>query len=238
MSFVLVSPSTESWFQVRDSGALEAGVTGSAGATVASVSTIESIVAICGWIIPTPFAIPVTASPSPASPRDAASAGSSMVTVETFMTESVVRSASAAAARWVSLEPSAGRRRPQAPPRPVERQPRADDAGRQRQDVVDRDRGRRGDAGRRPPAGPRRRRLPWLRSRSRSSRRPRATSRCAPAPSGSVSARCRRRELDRCRCELVRREHGGRRGGSVRHHDEREIRPSARLDPGTRPRQR
>ena len=59
VSLVLVSPSTESWSQVR-AAAAAAGAWSVAGSAVASVRTIDSIVAIRGWIIPTPFAMPVT----------------------------------------------------------------------------------------------------------------------------------------------------------------------------------
>src|SRR4029079_2592203 len=71
-----------------------------AGSTVASVSTIESIVAIRGWIIPTPFAIPVTRTARTVCPSRS---GSVIVVVATFVTESVVRSASAAAVSPASV---------------------------------------------------------------------------------------------------------------------------------------
>ena len=50
-----------------------AGPTGRSGATAASVSTIESIVAIIGWIIPTPLAMPLTVTVRGARRRRAAS---------------------------------------------------------------------------------------------------------------------------------------------------------------------
>ena len=59
MSFVLVSPSTESWFQVRTVAA-RSSPWRVAGLTAASVRTTASIVAIRGWIIPTPLAMPET----------------------------------------------------------------------------------------------------------------------------------------------------------------------------------
>ena len=59
MSLVLVSPSTESWSQVRAAARAEQRWS-VAGSAVASVSTTESIVAIRGWIIPTPLQMPVT----------------------------------------------------------------------------------------------------------------------------------------------------------------------------------
>ena len=59
LSLVLVSPSTESWFQVVADAARRRSRS-VAGEAVASVRTIESIVAIRGWIIPTPLAMPVT----------------------------------------------------------------------------------------------------------------------------------------------------------------------------------
>ena len=81
MSFVLVSPSTESWSQVR--AALARSIAWSAaGSAVASVSTIESIVAMRGWIIPTPFAMPVTVTGTVPPPG----AGRSTVAVATFVT--------------------------------------------------------------------------------------------------------------------------------------------------------
>ena len=61
--------------------------------TAASVSTTESIVAMFGWIIPTPFAMPLTVTVTGAP----SASGSSTVVVATFVTESVVRSASAIA---------------------------------------------------------------------------------------------------------------------------------------------
>ena len=59
VSFVLVSPSTESWSQVR-AAAGRSRPHSTSGATAASVRTTDSIVAICGWIIPTPLAMPLT----------------------------------------------------------------------------------------------------------------------------------------------------------------------------------
>ena len=59
VSFVLVSPSTESWFQVR-AAAGRRRPHRTAGSTAASVRITDSIVAMFGWIIPTPLAMPVT----------------------------------------------------------------------------------------------------------------------------------------------------------------------------------
>ena len=56
MSLVLVSPSTDSWFQVR-AAAGRSSPQSVSGAAAASVRITDSIVAICGWIIPTPLAI-------------------------------------------------------------------------------------------------------------------------------------------------------------------------------------
>ena len=92
MSFVEVSPSTESWFHVRDA-APASSARSVAGSAVASVRMTESIVAIRGWIMPTPLAMPLTvidAVPPPA-------AGTSTRVVAVFVVESVVRSATAAA---------------------------------------------------------------------------------------------------------------------------------------------
>ena len=57
VSLVLVSPSTESWSQVR-AAAPRRSAWSVAGSAVASVRTTESIVAMRGWIIPTPLAMP------------------------------------------------------------------------------------------------------------------------------------------------------------------------------------
>ena len=94
MSFVEVSPSTLSWSQVR-AAAGRSNPWSVAGSTVASVRTIESIVAIRGWIIPTPLAIPVTRTGRTARPSGS---GRVIVVVAALTRESVVRSASAAAA--------------------------------------------------------------------------------------------------------------------------------------------
>ena len=59
VSLVLVSPSTDSWSQVR-AAAGRSRLHRTSGATAASVSTTDSIVAMFGWIIPTPLAMPVT----------------------------------------------------------------------------------------------------------------------------------------------------------------------------------
>ena len=59
VSFVLVSPSTLSWSQVR-AAAGRSRPHRVSGAALASVSTTASIVAIRGWIIPTPLAMPLT----------------------------------------------------------------------------------------------------------------------------------------------------------------------------------
>ena len=69
MSFVLVSPSTESWFQVRTVAARSIAWS-VAGLTAASVRMTASIVAIRGWIIPTPLAMPetVTGTGAPSGP--------------------------------------------------------------------------------------------------------------------------------------------------------------------------
>ena len=59
VSLVLVSPSTDSWSQVR--ATIGRSIRDrSAGETAASVSTYASIVAMRGWIMPTPLAMPET----------------------------------------------------------------------------------------------------------------------------------------------------------------------------------
>ena len=69
VSLVLVSPSTDSWSHVR-AAAGRSRLQSTSGGAAASVRTIDSIVAMFGWIIPTPLAMPVTVtvtgSPSPA----------------------------------------------------------------------------------------------------------------------------------------------------------------------------
>jgi hypothetical protein len=67
VSFVLVSPSTESWFQVR-AAAGRSSPQSVSGEAVASVRITDSIVAICGWIIPTPLAIPLTVTSTEPAP--------------------------------------------------------------------------------------------------------------------------------------------------------------------------
>ncbi len=107
VSFVLVSPSTESWSQVRAAAGRRSPAS-TAGSTAASVRTIASIVAIRGWIIPTPLAMPETRTGTgrPSGP------GSSIDVVAAFARESVVRSASAAAASpsSVAVRPPFARR--------------------------------------------------------------------------------------------------------------------------------
>ncbi len=105
VSFVLVSPSTESWSQVR-AAAGRSRPHRTSGATVASVSTTDSIVAIRGWIIPTPLAIPLTVTRAgrPSLP------GSSRIAVATLVFESVVRRATAAASSPSSDAASTGTR--------------------------------------------------------------------------------------------------------------------------------
>ena len=98
MSFVLVSPSTVSWFQVR-AAAGRSRPWRTAGSTVASVRMIASIVAIAGWIIPTPLAMPLTRirTALPSGP------GRSTLTVASFVRESVVHRATAAASSASSV---------------------------------------------------------------------------------------------------------------------------------------
>ncbi len=103
MSLVLVSPSTDSWSQVL-AAAGRSRPHSVSGSTAASVSTTASIVAIRGWIIPTPLAIPLRVT---GTGRPSAS-GSSIVVVTILATESVVRRASAAAVKASSVGASVG----------------------------------------------------------------------------------------------------------------------------------
>jgi len=85
MSFVDMSPSTVMVLNVSSTASVSAACN-TAGATVASVVMKQSIVAICGWIIPEPLAIAAnfTALPPMSISRNAA-----------FVRRSVVRIASA-----------------------------------------------------------------------------------------------------------------------------------------------
>ena len=150
VSFVLVSPSTLSWSHVRAAAGRSSAVERAPGSTVASVRTIESIVAIRGWIIPTPFAIPVTRIGRTARPSGS---GRAIVDVAALVRVSVVRSASAAAARPASRRGQRRRDQRRDPGRdPVERQARADDPGREEQRLLARrSRARRRGAPRRRP---------------------------------------------------------------------------------------
>ena len=166
VSFVEVSPSTLSWSHVR-AAAGRSSPWSVAGSTVASVRTIESIVAIRGWIIPTPLAIPVTRTERTARPSGS---GSVIVVVAALTTESVVRSASAAAARPSSLGASVGATAA-IPARTMSSGRRVPMIPVERRSVwlVGRPE-RRGEHRRRPRPGRRRRRRRSRRSRSRSSR--------------------------------------------------------------------
>ncbi len=103
MSLVLVSPSIESWSHVR-TAAGRRRLHSVSGAIEASVRITDSIVAIRGWIIPTPLAMPltVTLTGTPSAP------GSETVVVAIFVTESVVRRATAAASSPASSCVSSG----------------------------------------------------------------------------------------------------------------------------------
>ncbi len=92
MSLVLVSPSTESWSHVR-AAVPRRSAWSVAGSAVASVRTTDSIVAMFGWIIPTPLAIPVTVTSTVPPPE---AAGTVTVVVAILVVVSVVRSAAAA----------------------------------------------------------------------------------------------------------------------------------------------
>ena len=163
MSFVDVSPSTESWFQVRDA-APASSARSVAGSAVASVRMTDSIVAIRGWIMPTPLAMPLTvidAVPPPA-------AGTSTRVVAVFVVESVVRSATAAA--WsavVGRGERSGRDPDDGVPHEVDRQPRADDARREVEHLGAASSRRLPRRPRRSRPGRHRRPVPWPRSPTR-----------------------------------------------------------------------
>src|SRR6185503_20683885 len=72
VSFVEVSPSTLSWSHVL-AAAGRSSPYSVEGSTDASVKTTDSIVAIRGWIIPTPLAIPVTRTGRGARPSGSGS---------------------------------------------------------------------------------------------------------------------------------------------------------------------
>ncbi len=139
MSFVLVSPSTLSWFHVR-AAAGRRSAWRSAGSTVASVRSTASIVAIRGWIIPTPLAMPVTRIERTASP----STSGRVRVSRRGLRPGVGRAEGLGRGR----EPGVGRgerRREAGDPRPdeVERQARPDDPGREEERPLDRDAERR-----------------------------------------------------------------------------------------------
>ena len=102
VSLVLVSPSTDSWFHVR-AAAERRSVRSVAGSAVASVRRTESIVAMRGWIIPTPLQMPETVTVTGAPPS---AAGRATRTEAIFVVESVVRSDTAASASASSVAAS------------------------------------------------------------------------------------------------------------------------------------
>ncbi len=95
MSLVLVSPSTVSWFQVRAAAGRRRPAR-TAGSTAASVRMIESIVAIPGWIMPTPLAQPLIVTERTANPS---TSGRAISVLASFVRESVVRRATATASK-------------------------------------------------------------------------------------------------------------------------------------------
>ena len=214
VSLVLVSPSTDSWSHVR-AAAGRRTLHRTSGATAASVSTTDSIVAMFGWIIPTPLAMPVivtvTGSPSARRQHERRRA-------PTLATESVVRSASAAASRPASSPRSAATR----PPTPASTR----------------------SSGSRVPMMPVERWRTWLVRRCRTRRHEpadgvlvgvarRAGRRVGAAagrddrrgeaePAARVVGRGREvgpRQPHGCGRERVRREDGGRGRGTARRHD-------------------
>ena len=98
-----MSPSTESWSHVLATAG-RSKPQSTSGGTAASVSTTDSIVAMLGWIIPTPLAMPVMVTVT----GSASGSGSTSDVVATLVTESVVRSASATASSAASSSVSVG----------------------------------------------------------------------------------------------------------------------------------
>ena len=103
MSFVLVSPSTVISWNER-STARRSTPRSACGSTGASVATTASIVAMSGWIMPEPFAVPPTVATKGGAPPGPA--GSATRTAAVLVQVSVVRMARAKS----SPDPGARRR--------------------------------------------------------------------------------------------------------------------------------
>ena len=166
VSFVDVSPSTLSWSHVR-AAAGRSSEWRSAGSAAASVRTTESIVAIRGWIIPTPLAMPVTRIGRTARPS-----GSGQRDRRPSRPWTACRSCGAPRRRPPAVVGRCELRDQRRDPGrdPVERQPGADDARREQQRPLRRDPERLGKEPRDLAPGRRRRPRRSPRWQSRSSR--------------------------------------------------------------------
>jgi hypothetical protein len=121
VSLVLVSPSTLIWFHVRwtigDSNPWSV-----AGATLASVRMTLSIVAMRGWIMPTPLATPETVTVTgPLGPAISSVVVASLIFVSVvIMAPATASRPASVAARWARggssrCGPSMGKRTPMTP---------------------------------------------------------------------------------------------------------------------------
>ena len=234
VSLVLVSPSTESWSQVRRRGRPEQAQS-AAGAAVASVRTTESIVAIRGWIIPTPLAMPRDRHGHAA--RRPRLGQLDAVVVAAFVRESVVRSASAAAASPSSVPASvAASSRARPAPDAVEREPGADDPGREVEGQRPRrSRPRRQRRSGRSRAGRRRRRHRSRRWRSRWSRSAPSPSRTRRADRRTSPRGARRDRRTGAAANAFGVNTAAAAAGPPVVTDDGEVRPAGGLDPGRRP---
>ena len=228
MSLVLVSPSTESWSQVRAARRSEQAPQ-HGRLDGASVSTTESIVAMFGWIIPTPLAMPltVTGTTVPSGP------GSSTVVVATLV-DRIGRPQGLGRGREgrIVVAPAAATSGATAAVDLVERQPRADDPGREMEDLglerADRAprRAARCAAWSASPAGPvAALALPLVETTAVAQPKP-------PRGSPDVAARLARDWRTGAAANAFGREHGGRRQPARGRHDQREVGPPGGLDPG------
>ncbi len=229
MSFVLVSPSTLSWSHVR-AVAGRSSPWSAAGSIVASVRTIASIVAILGWIIPTPLAMPVTRTRRTARPSGS---GRAIVTVAAFVLRVGRSEGLRGRGERVVGRREARRERVDAGGDLVERQPRADDAGREEERPLRGDPQRAGeeprDLGLVGVAGGTGRGVGGAARRHDRLGQPERA-----APPGGRLLEVLAREPDRSGREGVRGEdrRRARRRRAGQRGDDREVRPARRLDPG------